>query len=530
MRRAVAPLLGAASVLCFAPFGLWWLQPLLLAALAHELDASSHPTGRDTVPAPRAAFRLGVAYGAGLFGVGIFWLWNSLYTIGQAPLPLAFLVLAALVAIMAAYHGFALWLVVRLAPVVGPWRWFVVLPAAFVMVEWLRGWVLSGFPWFSLGYAQVDSPLAVLAPVLGVHGLSFAVLLAAGLLRAAWAWWRTPAAERGVRHRHAPHIAAGAVALAVMLLSLLPQDRWTVPAGAPLRVALVQGNIAQDLKWRPEQVLPTLLRYRELTRGIGDADLVVWPEAALPILWHEVPPEYLDEVVGKGMPPLVMGILVHAMEGPASEGDRWYNAVVAVSAPPGSDATLPAPATAPPQFYYKRRLVPFAEFFPVPGWVREWLKLMSLPYSDFDRGPVGQAPLAVAGTLLGISVCFEDAFPDAMMDALPAAKLLVNVSNDAWFGDSIGPHQHLQIARLRAIEAGRPLLRVTSTGITAVIDARGAVVARLPQFEAGVLRAEVQPLAGLTPFARFREWPLVLLLGGLLVWAWMETRKGTTTR
>jgi apolipoprotein N-acyltransferase len=508
MRRAVAPLLGAASVLCFAPFGAWWLQPLLLAALLHELDVSSRPQGRDAAAAGRAAFRLGAAYGAGLFGIGIFWLWNSLYTIGQAPLPLAFLVLATLVAIMAAYHGLALWLTARLAPVAGAWRWFAVWPAAFVLAEWLRGWVLSGFPWFSLGYAQVDSPLARLAPLVGVHGISFAVLLAAAALRALWAW-------RG--ERDALLRLAGAVVAASAVIWLAGAKPWTTPSGAPLRIALVQANIAQDLKWDPEQVVPTLLRYRELTQPIEHADLVVWPEAALPILWHEIPPEYLDEVAGPGRPPLVMGILVHE-----HDSDRWYNSIVAIT-PPAAAASAPA---APPQFYRKRRLVPFAEFFPVPGWVREWLKLMSLPYSDFDRGPSGQAPLAVAGTQLGASVCFEDAFPDAMMDALPAAALLVNVSNDAWFGDSIGPHQHLQIARLRALEAGRPLLRATSTGITAAVDAQGRLLARLPQFEPGVLRASVQPMQGLTPFARLRDWPLLLLSLGLLAFAWVRSRKG----
>jgi apolipoprotein N-acyltransferase len=203
-----------------------------------------------------------------------------------------------------------------------------------------------------------------------------------------------------------------------------------------------------------------------------------------------------------------MGILRQDLE-----RDLYFNAVVA--------------ATAPPQFYAKRRLVPFAEVFPVPEWVRNWLKLMDLPYSDFTRGTADQPPLAVAGTLLGASVCFEDAFPDAMMAALPAAKLLVNVSNDAWFGDSIGPHQHFQIARLRAVEAGRPLLRATSTGITAVVDARGRTVARLPQFEAAVLRATVQPLGGSTPFARLRDWPLVLLAAAALLLAWHRTRSTT---
>lgn len=511
MRRAlVAPLLGAASVLCFAPFGAWWLQPLLLAALLHELDVPSHPKGEDRAAAagsdaPRAAFRLGAAYGAGLFGVGIFWLWNSLYTIGQAPLPLAFVVLAALVAIMAAYHGLALWLTLRLAPAAGAWRWFGVLPAAFVLVEWLRGWLASGFPWFSLGHAQVDSPLASLAPLVGVHGLSFVVLLAAACLRAAWAWrgQRLLLARLGV-----------AASLGAILIVAAGVPVWTQPSGAPLRVALVQGNIAQDLKWDPEQVAPTLIKYRDLTLPIADADLVVWPEAALPILWHQIPPEYLMELVGPGRPPLVTGILRHELD-----SDRWYNAVTAIVPQGGYEATVAAA-----QFYYKRRLVPFAEVFPVPGWVREWLKLMSLPYSDFDRGEEAQPPLAVAGTRLGASVCYEDAYPDAMMAALPAAALLVNVSNDAWFGDSIGPHQHFQIARLRALEAGRPLLRATSTGITAVLDARGRVAARLPQFEAGVLRASVQPMQGLTPFARLREWPVILLAAGILGFAWRRAR------
>jgi apolipoprotein N-acyltransferase len=500
-RAAVAPLLGAASVLCFAPFGAWWLQPVLLAVLLHELDHAAAAGDR----APRAAFRLGALYGAGLFGVGIFWLWNSLYTIGQAPLPLAFAVLAALVAIMAAYHGLALWLVARLAPAAGAWRWFGVLPAAFVLVEWLRGWLASGFPWFSLGHAQVDSPLAPLAPLVGVHGLSLVVMFAAAALRAAWAW-RAASRER-LR-------LAIATAIVLALVPLAGTRSWTEPSGPPLRVALVQGNIAQDLKWDPEQVAPTLLKYRDLTLPIVDADLVIWPEAALPILWHQIPPEYLMELVAPGRPPLVTGILRHELD-----SDRWYNAVAAVVPQGGYEAT-----SAATQFYYKRRLVPFAEVFPVPGWVREWLKLMSLPYSDFDQGAEDQAPLAVAGTLIGASVCYEDAYPDAMMAALPAAALLVNVSNDAWFGDSIGPHQHFQIARLRALEAGRPLLRATSTGITAVVDAQGRVAARLPQFEAGVLRAGVQPMQGLTPFARWREWPVMLLAAGILGFAWRRAR------
>ncbi len=466
----VPAVLGALAVLAFAPFGQWWLLPLLLAVLLWWLEART----------PRAAFRAGLAFGAGLFGVGISWLWHSIHVIGQAPLWLAALVLLALVAIMALYHGLALMLVVRLAPR-GPLRWLIAFPAAWVLVEWLRGWLASGFPWFSLGYAATDSPLAVLAPVVGVHGLSAVLLLIAGGLYASLAW----------RDARAVRVTIGFAVLVSALYGASHQD-WTAPTGRTLRAALVQSNIPQAIKWDPDQVQPTLDRLRDLTLAQTGVDLVVWPEAAVPLLWHEIPPAFLAEVAGADRPPLVLGSLLWE-----PDGDRYYNAVVV--------------AGRTPQFFRKRKLVPFAEVFPVPDWVREYLRLMALPYSDFSRGPAGQPPLEVAGTRLGASVCFEDAFPDAMMDALPGAELLVNVSNDAWFGDSIGPHQHFQIARLRAREAGRPLLRATSTGITAAVDHRGHELGRAPQFEATVLTVTVEPRTGLTPYARFRDLPLVLL-------------------
>jgi len=466
----VPALLGVVAVFAFAPFGQWWLLPAVLAALLWRIDELE----------PRAAFRAGVAFGAGLFGVGISWLWHSIHTIGQAPLWLAAIVLLALVAIMAAYHGLALWLAVRLAPR-GPLRWLGAFPAAWVLVEWLRGWLASGFPWFSLGYAATDSPLAVLAPVVGVHGLSAVLLLIAGGLYASLVW----------RDARTVRVTIGFVVLVSALVGASRQE-WTAPIGRTLRAALVQSNIPQAIKWDPDQVQPTLDRLRDLTLAQTDVDLVIWPEAAVPLLWHEIPPGLLAELAAPDRPPLVLGSLLWE-----PDGDRYYNAVVV--------------AGSTPQFYRKRMLVPFAEVFPVPDWVREYLRLMALPYSDFSRGPAGQPPLEVAGTRLGASVCYEDAFPDAMMDALPGAELLVNVSNDAWFGDSIGPHQHFQIARLRAREAGRPLLRATSTGITAAVDHRGRELARAPQFEATVLTVAVEPRTGLTPYARWRDLPLVLL-------------------
>jgi len=177
-------------------------------------------------------------------------------------------------------------------------------------------------------------------------------------------------------------------------------------------------------------------------------------------------------------------------------------------------------------WYYKRHLVPFGEYFPVPPFIRSWLRLMSLPYDDFTPGRSHQPVLSAAGQKLGLTICFEDAFGREQLRVLREATLLVNVTNNAWFGDSTAPHQHLQIARMRALEAGRYLVRAANDGITAAIGPHGEIAARLPQFEEGVLRVEVQPMSGLTPYARLGNYPVVLAAGLLLALALWRRRQG----
>jgi apolipoprotein N-acyltransferase len=376
-----------------------------------------------------------------------------------------------------------------LTPARGWRRELVVLPALWALGEWFRGWVLSGFPWLSAGYSQIDSPMAGLAPVIGIYGLGLLLALSAGLLlRLLDGPWpsRVVAAAAGV-------LLWGTAAAAATV-------EWTRSEGEPLRVAIIQGNVSQDRKWLPEERWPTIRLYTEHTRALwDDADLIVWPEAALPVLYHQIRHSVLEplgEEAREHGTEVIMGILTQDQ----AEG-HYHNTILRLAESP--------------QFYRKRKLVPFGEFFPVPNFVREWMRLMNLPYTDFQRGEKMQDPIEVFGHKIGASICYEDVFPRQVNRPLPQARMLVNVSNDAWFGDSIAPHQHLEIARMRSLETGREMIRATNTGISAFIGHRGQVRDTYPQFRTGVLQGEVQPREGTTPYVLLGNWPVVL--GALLM-------------
>jgi apolipoprotein N-acyltransferase len=490
--RWCALALGALQSLAFAPYsiaplgilclaGLWWLW----------LDAT-----------PRRAAQTGFAFAAGLFLTGTYWLYTSIHVFGQAPLALALLLMLGLVAIMGTYGGVLGWLLARIAPPAPLLRLLALFPAGWVLMEWFRGWFLSGFPWLSVGYSQIDTPLAGLAPLVGAYGVSLAAAVTAGLLVALFA-------TRG-RTRVIVVIAA------VVLYAggaLLARIEWTKPAGAALSVALVQGAISQDLKWQADNRERTLEIYRTMTDQALGARIVVWPEAALPELYHEAVP-FLTPIYQAAQArgsDLVLGMLRYEF---ATED--YHNGLVALGQAE--------------EWYYKRRLVPFGEFFPVPPFIREWMRLKSLAYVDFRAGPPDQPALDAAGQKLGATICYEDAYGVEQLPVLATATLLVNVSNDAWFGDSTAPHQHLQIARMRALEAGRWLMRATNNGISAFVDPAGHVVARSRQFVPEVLKGSVVPYSGLTPYARLRNWPLLGACLALLAAAGVGRRRGSGAR
>jgi len=470
--RWIAAAVGAMLPLGFAPFRIALLIPLSLAVLWALWDERR----------PGAAAAIGFTWGAGAFLTGTYWLYISIHVFGQAPIFLAVLLMLGLVAIMAVYPALVGYSVARWAPR-GPVRWMLVLPGTWVLAEWLRGWLLSGFPWLSLGYGLADTPLRGYAPVLGVQGVSLAAAMLAGCLVAVFA-----------RRGRARIVPAAVMVIIVVAGQALAAIQWTRAEDQQLSVALIQGAVPQDRKWLPDQRQPTKDLYLNLTRAELGRDLVVWPEAAIPaVVSEEI--DFLEEVMVEARnagTTVVLGML----EQDPRDG-RYFNSLLVL----GERQAV----------YRKRHLVPFGEYFPVPDFVREWMRLLSLPYSDITPGPARQMPLPVAGTLAAPSICYEDAFGAEQLRFLPAAGLLLNVSNDAWFGDSIAPHQHLQMARMRSLETGRYLLRATNTGISAVIAPDGTVVARSPQFETQVLEAEIRPHSGATPYVRVGNVAVVLL-------------------
>jgi apolipoprotein N-acyltransferase len=481
---------GAALALAFAPVGfvpLAVLCPALLFILWQDAT-------------PRRAAWLGFLFTASTFLAGTYWLYHSIHLVGGAPLWIAAFLMLGLVAIMGSYTAALGYAVARWGPRAGTLRWLVLLPAGWVLTEWFRGWFLSGFPWLALGYTQLESPLAGWAPVAGVYGTSLAVAVTAGALA-------TLLLARG-RER------AGALLVALAVWSAgaaLGRIEWTSPRGTRVTVALVQGAVPQSMKWQAGQRERTIKLYSGLTAPHFGAGIIVWPEAALPALESDIR-SYLDTLQHEARlrgSDVMMGLL---RRDPAS--GAYHNGMVALGASE--------------QWYYKRRLVPFGEFFPVPAMVREWMRLMNLPYSDFEAGPDSPPPLAAGGETLAPTICYEDAYASDQLGVVKGATLLVNVTNDAWFGDSTAPHQHLDISRMRSLETGRPMLRATNDGVTALIAHDGRLEGTLPQFAPGVLTGVVEPRTGLTPYVRTGNLPVVMLsvLGAAIAFA-RSVRRGT---
>jgi apolipoprotein N-acyltransferase len=501
LRLAAAFAAGAALNLAFAPLS-WWPVGLIAPAALFAVIRG--------LPPHRAAWA-GAAFGVGLFAVGTYWLYTCLHVFGLVPLWLTVVLQAALVTIMAAYTAALCFAANRLWLKPGMTRDWLVLPSLWVLLEWLRGWALSGFPWLSLGYAFIDSPLAGWAPLLGVYGVTWAAALAAtGLAALGLPGVLAARQSTAAQAAAAPALALVAIAALFVAPGLAGRHVWTRPAGAKIAVAAVQGAVSQDRKWQIDNRDATLARYAKLTDQAWGARLIVWPESALPVLANNIP-DYLQNLRATARAhdaDFAIGLVNYE---PAT--NRYFNGLLVMNE--DGDG-----------WYYKRHLVPFGEYFPVPGFVRSWMRLMSLPYDDISAGSELQPALRAAGQSLGLTICYEDAFGSSQLGVLRDATLLINVTNNAWYGDSTAPHQHLQIARMRALEAGRFLIRAANDGITAVIGPHGELVAKLPQFREAVLRADVQPMTGLTPYARFGNYPVVAgTLGMLALASWLRVRR-----
>lgn len=483
-----ALLAGALMVLGFAPYSLGWIAPFSLAVL--------YWLWLDATPG-RAAWR-GWLFGAGLFGGGVYWVYFSMHIYGQMPAALAVVftvVMALLLALSTALTG---WLARRWSAG-SVLTLLLIFPGAWVSAEWVRSWLFTGFPWLYVGYTQLQLPLGNLAPLLGVYGVGWALAISAGLLVVT------------VRsHPGAIRIGAAAALLALWIGAWSVGNlQWTQPSGEPLRVSLLQPNVAQLRKWDPSYRRDILTEYVRLTRDHWDSDLIVWPETAVPVFYDEVANGYLDVLAAQARShntELLIGLPVRL------SGGIYYNSMLTL----GSAHA----------FYHKRHLVPFGEYIPLRGLLGTVLDILQVPMSNFSSGDEQQPPLPVGDYRAGISICYEIAFPAEVRSFLPQAQWLINVSNNTWFGDSSAPHQVLQMAQMRARETGRYVLSATNDGITAIVNEQGRVLARAPQFQETVLSGALQPRQGSTPYVRMGDWPvLVVMMLGWLGAVWYGRRR-----
>jgi apolipoprotein N-acyltransferase len=470
---------GLAHAASFAPLNAWWLQLMALAVLVLLLHGAA---------TWRAGLALGAAFGLGWFGLGVYWVFISMHTYGGMPAPIAVAATLALAALLASFGalGCALFAGWKARRGLAGWRMAAAFAACWGACEWLRGWAFSGFPWIASGYAHTDGPLRGWAPVTGVFGLcAIAAFVSAALALAVQR--RRPVAAL---------LPAGLLVLGGWGLARgLP---WTVPAGQPIAVRLLQGNVPQPVKFVRENLGLSLDTYLELTLA-KPADLVVLPETAVPTLLDATPPEFLDGLqrfATHSGSTILAGIPLHERrQGPDGPRNAYFNSALAIT----PDAQ-PLGALR----YSKHHLVPFGEF--IPPFAQWFVDLMHIPLGDFDRGGLPQPPLPLAGQRIAVNICYEDLFGEEIAKGLrrpEPATILVNLTNLGWFGDSLALPQHLQISRMRALETGRPVLRATNTGATAVIGPTGRVEATLPTFTRGALEATVQGRSGTTPYIRF---------------------------
>ena len=469
---------GALITLTLAPFDLWPLTFVACIILYLGLSTLN----------PRQAALRGWWFGLGMFASGTSWVYVSIHDYGAASVPLAAFLTVLFVAGLALFLALLGWLWARL------FRQrqhsisdALAFAALWVAVEAFRGWFLTGFPWLYIGYSQLNGPLAGFAPLGGVWLLSFILALSSALLL-------TLCKAKGWLQR----LSAGAL-IAVMWCAgfALDTKEWTQPSGDPLSVTAIQGNIEQNLKWDPTQIEAQLLLYQSLTLNAAPSDLIIWPETAVPILKDQAQNylDSMDRIISRQDSALITGLPLRQND---EKGDlRYYNAITTLGDSQGE--------------YRKQKLVPFGEYVPLQDLLRGLIAFFDLPMSDFARGPSQQAPLNAKGYKIAPYICYEVVYPEFASELAAQSDILLTISNDTWFGTSIGPMQHLQMAQMRALEAGRWMIRATNNGVSALINPQGQITATVPQFQQSVLRGSVVPMQGLTPYLQWQSWPLILL-------------------
>lgn len=493
----VLVVLGALNTLAYAPFDIWFIPFFTLALLLLAIQ---------TQTTAKQAAKCGFLYGLGWFGAGISWIHIAIAEFGGIPLVVSLILMLLLCAYLAIYPALASFLTLKYQQLFGLWG-FV---GFWLIAEVLRSWILTGFPWLALGYTQTSSPLSSFAPVIGEIGLQFVVLLIATIVCLTLL---TPTNCKKYLATLAGIFFIG------WSLSFVDYSEQTTKE---INVALVQGNIEQSIKWQPDNELPTMKKYASLTLPVWEnSDLVIWPEAAIPRL-EVVALEFLHEIDRQAADTntaLITGIVDFNQD-----TRQAYNNLITLGKKYSSDQTGHYRYLHNNR-YSKHHLLPIGEFVPFESLLRPMADLFNLPMSSFSYGTLRQDPLIANGISVLSAICFEIAFPEQVRANLYRdTDIILTVSNDAWFGDSHGPWQHLQIAQMRAIEFAKPVLRATNNGVTAIIDHRGRLTATLLQNVEGVLQHKVNLSNSSTPYSQIGNLSTYLLVAALLLFVWLRNR------
>ncbi len=501
----LAILLGALQVFAFAPFNQWWILYPSFVGLFLLLKTCSKTK--------KHFFIVIFAFNIAMFVATIHWILVSMELFGGMPIAVSVLLLLVLCAYLALFPTIALWAGTRLINISDKIRYLLAIPVFWLVMDWARGYFLTGFPWAYLGYSHADTPLVGFAPVLGVEGITLSIMIICGAL--------TLLIQK-------KHVNLSLTVIISLIISgyLLTKINYTILQPA-INVALVQGNILQKDKWVTSKLYPALRHYVSLTEEIPSKntpdliknELVIWPESAIAALELEMQSflQPLDRTLKKEHKTLITGIIDYKLK-----SDQYYNTLIALGDLPKGDGY----SLYNTNRYQKNHLLPIGEFVPFADLLRPLAPYFDLPMSSFSRGNVIQPNLKTKQGLLAAAICYEIAFPDLLRQNVhPNTGILLNISNDAWFGESLDANQHLQIARMRSIELARPLLRSTNTGISAIFDNKGVEIGRIVTNVSGVFRAKVRPALGTTPYQRMGNTPLYIYVLFILILVLVLNRK-----
>ncbi len=502
---------GASLVFAFAPFGFYpiaWFSP---AVLFYTLLFANNK---------KQSFYLAWVYGIGMFGTGISWIFYSMHFYGHASVPIAATLTILFVVIIALVIGLFGLLAYLFKDHPKITRLLFFYPLLWVLIEWFRGWFLTGFPWLYLGNSQIDSVLVHIAPIIGVLGVSLLSALLAGTIASLFIFKQTNQFSSAdmlnsdpikiqSKYRYQHQIIAIFIIFSIFSGSwAMGKINWTEAKGKPITVSLIQGNILQEEKWLPEHKLPTLALYKKLTQENWKSDLIIWPETAIPDLFSYHIENFiipLQQEAEANKTDLLLGGFYQNEQG------KHENSVLALS-------------QGGREIYSKQHLVPFGEYIPLLGYLRWLNQWMQIPSDNLNAG-TGVTTLQLSDNIAQLSICYEDAYANETLKGLPQANMLINVSNDGWFTGSIEPYQHMEIARMRAIETGRYLLRATNIGVSGIVNTKGELIATAPPYSTQVITHQVQPFTGSTPFIRWGNWGIIVIISLLLFFGYFIIAK-----